>query len=124
MKPINAVIGSSILFTLMHANPIGSLQLFGLAVLFGYAAYKTDCIWVGFLAHALNNTFSIVSMHLVDDITLSATADQPIWVLIIYLVAGASLFERAIKYFRSLKSDVPEYIAPEKDKSDMFKNYK
>ncbi len=123
MKPMYAILGSSVLFTLVHANPMGSLQIFGLAMLFGYAAHKTDCIWVGFIAHALNNTFSVLVMHFSEDTGLSAMSEQSVWILIVKIIGGFTLIFLAFNYLRKLNSPIPPYIPSTKYKSDMFQNY-
>jgi membrane protease YdiL (CAAX protease family) len=124
MKPMTAIVVASILFTVIHMNPVGSIQIFSLAMLFGYMVYKTDCIWVGFLAHAVNNMFAITVMNLSDNPSLADVADQPVWGLLLRLVIGAFVIAIAVRYFRKLPTREREYFPREKDKSDMFQNYK
>ena len=124
MKPMRAIIGASIIFTLIHMNAVGSIQIFGLAMIFGYMVYKTDCIWVGFVAHALNNIYAITLMNLSEDTSLASLADVPIWSLLVRIAVGAILLWLAISYFRKLPTPDSAFIPREKDKSTMFENYK
>ncbi len=54
-----AMLATSILFSLLHMNPIGFLPIFGLALLFTTLYEKTGSLLVSFFAHMLHNGFLI-----------------------------------------------------------------
>lgn len=62
LKPygkIMAVVGSSVLFGLMHQNPYQLLYATASGLVLGYAYLKTGSIWCPMLIHFFNNAFSV-----------------------------------------------------------------
>ena len=55
-----AVIGSAVLFGLMHQNPYQILYATVAGIILGYVYVKTKSIWCGTLIHFFNNAFSVV----------------------------------------------------------------
>lgn len=53
---------SAIIFSLMHAQPVGFVPRVLLGALFGYAAVWTGSLWTAVLLHILNNTCTILSL--------------------------------------------------------------
>ena len=52
-----AIVGSAILFGLMHQNPLQILYTTVGGMIMGYAYVKSESIWVGVLIHFINNLF-------------------------------------------------------------------
>ena len=55
-----AIVGSSVLFGLMHQNPYQILYTTAAGMVIGYAYVKTESIWCPMLIHFCNNAFSII----------------------------------------------------------------
>ena len=55
-----AIIGSAILFGLMHQNPYQLLYATVAGILLGFVYVKTRSIWCGTIIHFLNNSFSVI----------------------------------------------------------------
>lgn len=54
-----AILGSAIMFSLMHQNPAQILYTFVLGVVFAYLAIETKSIWTGIIVHFVNNLVSV-----------------------------------------------------------------
>lgn len=61
IKPIWAAVLTAVFFALYHFNPYGLIALFALGFFFGYAAYKSNSIFIPLILHFLNNLIAIVS---------------------------------------------------------------
>ncbi|MFH0766131.1 MAG: type II CAAX endopeptidase family protein [Calditrichota bacterium] len=58
-SPVNAVLGTAILFALVHFQPWWLIQLLIFAVIIGYFTWMLDTIIPAFIIHAANNLFSL-----------------------------------------------------------------
>lgn len=67
MKPLSAIIITSIVFGLFHFNPYGLIGLIALSVFFGAALYYSDSIVLPVILHFLNNFFAIMVFHFYGD---------------------------------------------------------
>lgn len=70
IAPFLAAFVTALFFALYHFNPYAMLPLFLLGLYFGYAAYKTNSIFVPMLLHFLNNLFAIVLYYVFGDETV------------------------------------------------------
>jgi len=59
-KPYAAILLTGIFFGIYHFNPYQVFPLIALGVYFGYAAYKTNSIFVPILLHFLNNFLAVL----------------------------------------------------------------
>lgn len=60
IKPLWAIIISSLVFSLYHFNPYGFLALIILASYFGFAAYLSNSIVIPIVLHFIHNLISII----------------------------------------------------------------
>ncbi len=60
LAPYAAIFISSITFSLMHGTVTQIPGSFVFGLILGYFVVKYDCIWIGVVAHFLNNLFSIL----------------------------------------------------------------
>ena len=58
MKPVWAMVISSLFFALIHLNPWQALPAFILGMLFAYVYYRTGSLKLTMLMHCTNNTFA------------------------------------------------------------------
>jgi membrane protease YdiL (CAAX protease family) len=68
LTPARAIILTSILFAVIHLQPINLVVLFGLACFLGYLAWKTGSIFPSMLAHASFNASSLLIAYLYSDL--------------------------------------------------------
>jgi len=59
VKPVWAIIISSVFFALIHANPWQAIPAFLLGALFGYVYYRTGSLKLTMAMHFVNNTLSL-----------------------------------------------------------------
>lgn len=57
-----ALIVTSILFSLAHADLLHVIAVFPLGLLFGFLRKRTNSIWPAIIAHAANNTMASLSL--------------------------------------------------------------
>lgn len=55
-----AIIGSAVLFSLMHGNPAQYLYTAAAGIILGFVYVQTGSVWPGTLIHLFNNFFSIL----------------------------------------------------------------
>ena len=60
VKPVWAIVISAALFAIIHMNPWQGIPAFILGCFFGYVYWKTGCLWLTILMHAVNNGLSVV----------------------------------------------------------------
>ncbi len=60
LKPVWAIVLTGLFFSLYHFNPYGLVALAGLGIYFGFAAYKSNSIFIPMVLHFLNNLFAVV----------------------------------------------------------------
>lgn len=66
VSPWNAIILSSLIFGIVHMNPMQIPFAFALGLLFGWLYYRTKSLLPGILAHFINNTVGFVSLAMSD----------------------------------------------------------
>jgi len=77
MKPIWAALITAVFFGLYHFNPYALLPLMALGFYFGYAAYKSDSIFVPMSMHFLNNFVAVILFFIYgDDDIINSTVDK------------------------------------------------
>jgi membrane protease YdiL (CAAX protease family) len=64
MRPLNAVLISSLLFASMHFSIIKLFPTFILGAVFGYVVYKSKSILPGILLHFVNNGLAVLGTNL------------------------------------------------------------
>ena len=64
MKPVSAIIISSLFFAVIHLNPWQAIPAFLMGCLFGWVYYKTGSLKLTMLMHFVNNTFALVCGHI------------------------------------------------------------
>jgi uncharacterized protein len=81
-----SVVVTSLVFSLMHFDPVGFLARFELGLVFGLLAWRGGSLWPAIGAHAANNLISVVVFFIVgrDD------GELPGW-LVASLVVGGNL---------------------------------
>ena len=60
-----AIVGSSVLFALVHANPFVVLPIFGLALGLGYLFVRSRSLWVSITCHSAFNALGFIALLLV-----------------------------------------------------------
>jgi len=75
VQPVLAALGSSLLFGLLHPDPLWS-GLFGLAMVALYA--QTRSLWVPLVAHALNNAVGTLAGGI-----WTVLVGKPLWLVIV-----------------------------------------
>ena len=63
-----AIIVSSLLFSLVHANLQQSIATFILGIVIAYFVIKTESLWTGILLHFINNSYAVVMGMISDNI--------------------------------------------------------
>lgn len=59
-----AIIGSALLFALMHQNPAQIVYTFVAGLILGYIAAESESIWGGIILHFINNFVSVIQSAL------------------------------------------------------------
>ena len=96
ISPTKAIIWSSIIFGIAHANPWQFIAAFSIGLIVGWIYYRTKSIWPGILLHFVNNaTASILGKYL----GIAQSIDQQLlpgntWILWVAagLILAASLY--------------------------------
>ncbi|MDB5033523.1 MAG: hypothetical protein JWQ98_764 [Chlorobi bacterium] len=68
LPPARAIIFTSMLFAVVHLQPVNLVVLFGLACFLGYLAWKTGSIFPSMLAHFFFNAGSILVAYIYGDV--------------------------------------------------------
>ena len=95
IKPVWAIVISSVFFAVIHANPWQAIPAFLLGCLFGYVYYKTGSIKLTMLMHCVNNTFAVIlsqsgALEGFDD--WAEVLPTPLYVALILLSAAIVLY--------------------------------
>lgn len=97
-KPYLAIVITAAFFGLYHFNPYGLVALIALGAYFGYAAYKSQSIFIPIILHFLNN-FLAISIYLIwgseELISSNVTASGsilPQTISFVFLLAGFLFF--------------------------------
>lgn len=62
-----AIVWSSILFAIMHANPWQSIPALLIGLFFGWVYSRTGCLWLTIFLHCLNNSISTAIARIFPD---------------------------------------------------------
>lgn len=92
LKPYGAgtaVIVSSVLFGLMHQNPVQLLYATAAGLVFGYVYIKTESIWCCVAVHFVNNFVSVLQMYFSSKFDEYYTAILFFYVSLILCVIGS-----------------------------------
>lgn len=100
VNPHAAIWTAAIIFSFLHFQFFGFVPRVLLGVWFGYLYWWSGSIWVNVIAHALNNSFVIVSAWCINKGYLSEQFDMfgvssdsfPIWALISAFAVAAIIF--------------------------------
>lgn len=63
-----AIIGSSLVFAVLHGNFVQAPFALIAGIAIGYAVCVTDSIWTGVLIHFCNNFYAVITSFMIDDI--------------------------------------------------------
>jgi membrane protease YdiL (CAAX protease family) len=63
MRPFSAILIASIIFGIVHFNPINLIPLICIGIFLGMLAYYTQSLLLPILVHFLNNVFSILALY-------------------------------------------------------------
>lgn len=111
MSPVAAIVWSSVLFAIMHANPWQAFPAFILGAFFGWIYHTTGCLWITIGLHALNNLISsILALKFPDvgiDVGLMDMMGSNYW----YLLGAATVLFILLLYFFYEKVVSPEVRA-------------
>jgi membrane protease YdiL (CAAX protease family) len=103
----NAIIISSLLFSMMHANFSQMLYTFVAGILLGLVYEKTGSIWNCIILHVLNNFFALIDEVIYSNLYAYASVLTTMLEAVICLVGMISLWI-LIRRFFSKKSDLAE----------------
>lgn len=111
LKPIWAIFITAVFFGLYHFSPYGLIALIALGAYFGFAAYKTNSIFVPMALHFTNNFISIILFFILGNDELLKTkvpVTPDIETHLIFFLLLTIVFVFFImfirKYFSNLKS--------------------
>lgn len=57
-----ALLLSSVLFAVIHGEPLFFVPLTGLGFIFAYAYERTNCLWVAIALHSFNNALTLIDL--------------------------------------------------------------
>lgn len=79
IKPVWAILITSVFFGLYHFNPYGIVPLIGLGIYFGFAAYMSNSILVPVILHFLNNFIAVILYFMFgNEELIKSTSDKEI----------------------------------------------
>lgn len=117
-KPFLAAIITAFFFGIYHFNPYGMISLIALGLFFGYAAYKSNSIFIPVTLHFLNNFLAVLAYVILEDkdlVSSSATKNENILPYIASFIILAAVFSSFIiytnKYYHKFvggTNDLPE----------------
>ena len=98
-----AIIMSSYVFALLHGNLVQAPFAFIAGIGLGYAACKTNTIWVPIIIHFINNFYSVMVEIIVADIPEGTTQDSVYYISLIALVLICTV--GSVFYFKDKNND-------------------
>lgn len=114
IKPIGAVLVSSLVFAIVHFSP-QLIQIFLIGILLGYIALRTDSIVPTVIIHLLNNALAILFLNLGE-----SQPDPYLWgnhVSPLFLIPSIVIFIFAVRQFhiqsKTIVSERADEIATE-----------
>ena len=94
-----AIIASSLLFALMHENPVQILYTFIAGMLLGLIYVKTGSIWNCIILHLFNKFFSVIEEMIYYNLYQWADWAIPLWRTVIYVLGSVSLAILIVVFF-------------------------
>lgn len=111
MKPVWAMVISSLFFALIHLNPWQALPAFILGMVFAYVYYRTGSLKLTMLMHCTNNTFAALLGQNEAFREMNSYSDiMPVWQYITLVAAGIFIL---VLFIVILKKSCPETARPE-----------
>lgn len=111
IKPIWAASITAIFFAFYHFNPYGLIALFILGLFFGFAAYKSESIFVPVVLHFLNNLIAIIAYSILGkeefmqtSVTDTASVSTNIYFFIFFLALFSVYIYLTIKHYGKIKT--------------------
>lgn len=88
LKPFLAIIITSMVFAIVHLNPISIIPLFAIGLFLGVVAYGTKSLLVPIILHFLNNAIAVIIMYSpslsqLDDISYNLTNNDAVILVLI-----------------------------------------
>ena len=104
-----AILGSSVMFAIMHQNIGQIVYTFGMGIVLALIVVKTQSVWGAIILHFLNNLFSVANTSLYYLYpTTKADFISNIMVLVVLVAGAACLGVLVYKYIRSDRMLVEE----------------
>jgi len=110
LRPVWAILITSIFFGVYHFNPYGLIPLIGLGFYFGFAVYKSDSIFVSMALHFLNNFAAIMVFFFVGRSEV-ISPDKPvdlgssITIFVILLGLFSAVIYMILNYYKKIRKD-------------------
>lgn len=103
-----SIILVAMIFAFLHLNPYRLLPTFGLGILLGYIAVRTNSIFPAILGHFINNSMSVVVYKFGDWFTEMgwSAAEDAAWVPWPWLLIGTALLIAGLALLPRLATDV------------------
>jgi|GEM_PF-160565 len=92
VKPVKAIVISSLIFGIIHANPWQLVGAFILGLMLGYAYYKTGSLLIAILLHAFNNTLVTLLMMKSNTETFTEFYQTSEWIILLMGIALVGVF--------------------------------
>lgn len=105
--PLAAILTTAALFAVVHANPMQALPALVSGSLFGVLYYRSGSLRLPLMAHILNNTLAVLSMHFPE--MESCFETWPVhWQLLLGLAMLCGSFFLVVKWWRKTPQSLPE----------------
>jgi membrane protease YdiL (CAAX protease family) len=88
-KPWTAIVVTSVLFGLLHGDPVHSPMAFFMGLVLGWLVERTGSLWVSMFAHAANNGLATLQAH---GTTLPVSPANELALTMVVAVGAAALF--------------------------------
>jgi len=111
-RPRVALLGTAVLFSAYHLDPVGFIARVELGVLFGALYQRSGTIWPGTMAHAANNLVS-ASLFLIAQGIAAPTQGEPAWQSVAALSLLGLTLMGALWNAMSRRIESAEPLAPE-----------
>ena len=102
--PTQAILISALMFTLLHLNPFGFLEILLIGILLGWVTWRTQSLWPAILWHAVNNATATVLFYFGGE-----SFSMPIWLEAALAVA---FIVPAWEFIRYTSRDAPAKPGP------------
>jgi len=114
LKPVWAILVTSLFFGVYHFNPFGLVALVILGLYFGYAAYKSESIVVPIVLHFLNNFVAVIAFFVfgnedldkIEVVESLGIGEHIITTIIMAAVLGGFMYYLHKNYFKFQNKEV------------------